>query len=230
MWCLLQDAWFMPTMMCKMMFLTAVQNRRIKSVLNGTCPGKGQKNRFSKLVVIQVYSIRLVVSAAIIAPQNTCSGDLNFWEWFQSRSEHSRLPCVALMGSEVYDDKMWTAHWNKKRLNTRDSRLALSSKSRNERGPCNGWCGPTVNRPSSHRLRSNGLTESGGPSFQEMMQIFSNPIRPDIISGPLRLCFDSLIIQLPRIWELVTGKFKYFGDRNFNFGIRKLTSGELRLK
>ena len=47
------------------------------------CPRQGQNSRRTvspNLVFLQSDSIRLVVSAAIIAERLRCSGDLNFWE------------------------------------------------------------------------------------------------------------------------------------------------------
>ena len=96
--CLLQDSWVMlvnkdvqtdaPHSCAKPMHQIHAKN--------GICPKfKGQNSRRTvspNLVFFQSDSIRLVVSAAIDAP-SACSGDLNFWEWFQSRSEHLRLPC-----------------------------------------------------------------------------------------------------------------------------------------
>ena len=73
-----QDAWVMPIMICKMMFLTAAQNRCIKSMPKmAHAPDSKIRTREEQFLETRVSSIRLVVSAAIIAPPNACDGDLN---------------------------------------------------------------------------------------------------------------------------------------------------------
>ena len=83
--------------------LTAAQNRCIKSMPKMAL----QKYSFSKLVFIQGDSIRLIVSAAIIAVSTLVFGSSKVApNTYICLAKSGNVATVALMGSEVYNQKM----------------------------------------------------------------------------------------------------------------------------
>ena len=155
--------------MCKMMFLTAAQNRCIKSMSKMAHATDSkvrtpeeqflrkrvffskwfhpQKNSFSIFSCwFKVIRSAWLFQLPSLPLRLRCSGDLNFWE-FQSRFEHPNWPCKIRkpgkpspeLRSLESEDVNWT-------LNFQHSRLTLSSKSPKEKV----WRGLTANHPSSH--------------------------------------------------------------------------------
>ena len=134
--------------------LTAAQNRCIKSMPKMAL----QKYSFSKLVFIQGDSIRLVVSAAIIAVSTLVFGSSKV-------ASNNHLFTFALRNQETWQTWPWAQKFTIRRCELHNettcvyhSRLTVSSKSRNERAPCKRLA-RTCCQPSKFALTSsNGLT------------------------------------------------------------------------
>ena len=170
MWRLLQNAWVMPVRMCKMIVLTAAQHWCIKSMpkmAHAPEQVRTPEEQFLKTHVCSRWFDPASFQLPSLPLRLWCSVDLSFWE-FQSRSEHLHLPSEIKkpgkrgpgLRSLQWHDVNCTLH----ETTFQHSRLTISSKSRNERAPCNG-CGATANPPSSWlQLKQWPHSRAGGPS------------------------------------------------------------------
>ena len=79
-----QDAWVMlvnKDVQNDVLHSCTKPMHRIKSMPNmAHAPDSKVRTPAEQFLKTRVSLIRLVVSAAIVAPPNACSGDLNFWE------------------------------------------------------------------------------------------------------------------------------------------------------